>query len=59
MQGRDEKCTRGFGGKPEGQIKLEAIDVDGRIIQVLKHLLKKWDWRAWVWPRTWHNCGLL
>jgi hypothetical protein len=44
-------------GKPEAQKILEAVAVDGRII--LKQLLKKWDWRAWVWPRIWRNCGVL
>ena len=28
--------------------KLEVVAVDGRII--LKQLLSKWGWRAWVWP---------
>jgi len=36
---------------------LEVVAVDGRII--LKQLLNEWDWRAWVWPRIWHNCGVL
>ena len=37
--------------------KIEVVAVVGRII--LKHLLNKRDWRAWEWPRIWHNCGVL
>jgi hypothetical protein len=40
MQGRDEKCTQGFGGKPRRtEKKLEVVAVDGRI--TLKLLLNK------------------
>jgi len=56
-KGETKNAHSVFVGKPEGQKKLEIVAVDGRII--FKKLLNKWDWRAWVWPRIRHNCGVL
>ena len=43
--GRREMCG-GLVWKPEANIRLEDVDVDGRII--VKLILKKYNWTAWT-----------